>query len=180
MERLCLLEPVLAASWVRLGGVTPSPIAISNNEFLDEGLSDAGFTVPTTIQGRSGVYVNQALTFSFKNNSVYGFFEDARVMDLACTVMYDELVDFLNQVILVNPKTGTIQEQQAKTIETVLNNALKTALINAIPQEASAASAQINRANNILADNTLFVEVDVTPAAHARQIKLTIGFGLQS
>jgi hypothetical protein len=181
MGRLANLEPVLAASWVRLGGVTPAPVAISDNEFYDEGLSDAGFTVPTTIQGRSGTFVNQALTFSFKNASVYGYFEDARVMDLGCTIAYGVLVDFLNQAVLVDPKTGFIQEQAARQIEIEVNNALAGGLLRVTPQEASAAAISVDRTSDLLTNGgVLFATVTITPAAHLREISLTIGFGLQS
>lgn len=180
MERLCLIEPVLAASWVGLGALSPAPVAVSANEFYSEGLSDAGFTVPTSIQGRSGIFVNQALTFSYKNNSVYSYFEDCRVMDLACTIAYAVIVDYLNAAVLVDSKTGKIQEQQARIIENKINNALNAGLINTIPQEATAATASIDRTNDLLTSQELNVTIDVTPAAHLRNINVTIGFGLQS
>lgn len=179
VARLAQVDPATDAAWVGLGPVT-GVIAISNDEFYDEGLSDAGFTTPRTIPGRSGVYVNQALTFSFKNASDYSYFADARIMDEACVIAYGVLVNYLNAAILVNPQTGAVLNSQAVIIETRVDNALASRLINVSPRQVSAASCTIDRSNNILSSSELIATITITPPGYARNISLTIGFGLQS
>ena len=178
MGRLAQISGATDAAWVQLGGM--AAVAVSDLENLDEGLSDSGFSTPTQYPRRSGIFVNQATTLSYKNNSDYSYVTNRRVMNDCIKVAYDVLVNFLNSKQLVNSKTGFITQSAANAIEGQVNNAFNAQLIQVADPQCSAAECIVNRMNNILISQTLEVTIVITPFGYGREIELVIGFGLQS
>lgn len=173
MTRMGAISPATDAAWVQLGGC-PTVVAISNDERLNEGLSDAGFTVPCTIVKNPGFFVNQALTMAAKTNSDYSYWTNARVIDLACNTIRQADIGLLNSQVAVS-KAGTILESSAKVIDARGNAALAAALVTAVPQQAVAATSQVDR-GHVMTDGKLNIAVSVTPYFYARSISVIIGF----
>lgn len=178
MARECQISGATDAADVSLGGQTV--IAVSDLESLDEGLSDSGFVTPTTIKRKSGIFVNQATTLSYKNNSDFSYITNRRVMNSAIKISYDVLVNYLNSKQLVDPKTGFIAQQAANTIENAVDTALASTLVQVADRQVVAATCTINRMNDILVSQTLEATIVITPYAYGREIELVIGFALQS
>lgn len=173
--RLGQVSPSERGSQPVLGGVQ-GVTAISGNEFLDEALSDAGFSTPRTWQGRPGLYPNSIITFSSKIASDFSDFTNCRVMDLACNIVRKVAIPLIDTKIATNAN-GTILGVQADLIDAKFDNALLAQLVAVNPQEAVKARAQVNRFNNVLSTGELQVTVVVQPFGYATEIAITIGFG---
>lgn len=176
MARVGAIDPATDAAELVLGGLQ-GVSGISDDEALDEGLSDAGFTTLRTWIGRPGFYVNDALTMASKIQSDYSELDDARVIDLACNITRQAALPLIRTKIAAN-SNGTIQESAAKGIEAKLNNALLAGLVTVQPQQAVGARAIVDRTNNIVSTGTLQITVSVQKFAYAKNITVTIGFGL--
>lgn len=95
------------------------------------------------------------------------------IVDEMSRVMATALKTFTGKKLRVNAVTGYIAETEAKNIEAFLNNALKSGLVN--PGHLIATSVQVNRTDNLLADNTLRVKARGIPYAYAFTITAEVG-----
>src|SRR6185295_4827989 len=102
----------------------------------------------------------------------------ARVIDLACTIAVGAALPFTLAKIPTttrNGQPGVITNRKALVIEGVMNGALAAGLVDTEPQDAVAASASVNRNNNVLATSNLIIGIGVQPFGYARTITLNIG-----
>jgi len=95
------------------------------------------------------------------------------VMDLACTIVHQSAQLYIDDDVRVN-KNGTIYENDAKTIEGSIYQALKDNLI--ATSQISAATVAVDRTNNILTTKTVNITITITSRGYVLQENVTISY----
>lgn len=165
---------------VRLG---PRPASVrildesSNPKHHDErfspGPSDSRATVYRTWERRDGVYVNDPLVLS-PTGSDYRNTQHGRVMSLARRTARAVLELSCSADILVNRKTGFILEEDASAIDSEVNAALGTLVVD--PRNATDAVFQLSRTDNLLSTFKLRGALRVTPLGYPKAIEVDVSF----
>lgn len=144
-----------------------------HDEAVFPGLDDARFTTLRTVEGYEGVYVTNPRLFS-PTGSDFTFIQHRRVMDIACEVVRATLMRRLSKPVQVHARTGYILEEEARDIESGVNSALRTALLN--KKRASAVNFVLSRTDNILSTFALNGQAFIVPLGYAKFINTDIGF----
>lgn len=131
------------------------------------------FTTMRTFPGKPGYFFTNGNTMA-SPGSDFNLVQRRRVMDIACTVARNVLLDYLNGSVRVNKTTGYIDERDAQKIEGRVNAILRNALV--APGFATDTSVVLNRTTNLLSTNNEPVSVRVTPLAYLKTISVTMGF----
>jgi hypothetical protein len=173
--RTALVQPAEDLGRVKSGSL-PGVTAIDRDEAVTPALDALDFTTLRTIIGRPGFFITSGHMF-VAPTSDYSLSQNRRVMDLACAIARDALLNFLNDTIQVNPSTsaqnpGSITNRNASFIE----NAVNSALAQGLGSNAISASIVIDRTNNVLSTKTINYQVRVVPNGYAKQITGNIGF----
>lgn len=130
------------------------------------------FTARTRI-GRPGLHVQKPRMMS-SPTSDYQIWPHRSVIDKACDITYEVLVDVLNDDLQVDPVTGFIVEKEAKAIESRLRSAFRDGLTS--KRAASAVNATIRRDDNIITTKTLTAAIRVVPKGYVEGIDASVGF----
>ncbi len=155
-------------------GLTAANTALAKqrDEAATPGLDATRFTTLRTLIGRPGTYITKGRTLATPGSD-YSLWQNGRVMDTACSIVRNVLLNYLNSSVRVN-SDGTINEKDAQAIEAQTFSALAAGLVN--PGDASSASVVVNRSANILSSQTLPVSVRIVPLGYASTISVDIGF----
>jgi hypothetical protein len=127
--------------------------------------------------GLAGYYLTDGHTMDTVVSDYYPL-TNARVIDLGCTVAVASTLPLVNSKIPTKNKPGypgCITELRARQIDAAVSADLQTALVNAQPQNAVAASATCNRFNNVLSTSQLIIAVGIQPYGYAKYIYVPIG-----
>lgn len=170
--RLSAIRVSESPGWVGRGNIV-GVISLVRDERKTPGLFDARFGVGTTIIGAAGFYDDFGNVMAAAGSD-YASIMNGRVMDVACTVSRAAFLPFLNSSVRVNALTGTILEQDARSIEGTVAGAVRAAVV--APGDASACSVTINRLDNILSTKILRAKVRVIPLGYAQSITYEIAF----
>lgn len=146
---------------------------IYHDSRLTPGLKTARFMTARTRIGRPGWFIDQPQMMS-SPSSDYQRWPHRSVVDKACDITYEVLVDVLNDDLQVDPVTGFIVEKEAKAIESRLRSAFRDGIL--AKRYASAVSATIKRDDNIITTKTLTAAVRVTPKGYVEGIDASVGF----
>jgi hypothetical protein len=146
---------------------------IYHDSRLTPGLKDARFMTARTRIGRPGWFIDSPRMMC-SPTSDYQIWPHRSVIDKACDITYEVLVDVLNDDLQLDPITGFILEKEARAIEARLRSAFRDGLT--APRHASAVSATVSRIDNILTTKTLTVSVRVTPKGYVGGIDVDVGF----
>ncbi len=138
-----------------------------------ETLKAARFLTLRTRIGRPGLFVHVPAMMS-SPSSDYQRWMHRSVIDKACDLTYEVLVDVLNDDLQLDPVTGFLLDKEAKAIESRLRSAFRDGLL--AKRAASAVSATVSRVDNIITTKTLTVRVRVTPKGYVEGIDVTVGF----
>jgi hypothetical protein len=159
----------------RLASTTDDPIAWSYHDetFATVTLDDAGFITLRTIIGRPGVYCTQG-TMMTSPTSDFRLLQNGLVMDAAATAGHDLMVEYLNDSVRVDKKTGFIDERDAQAIEQRCRAAIAAKIIN----EGHATDVQVivQRDINLLSTKKLKYRVRVIPFGYFKYIDGEYGF----
>lgn len=136
-------------------------------------LDTGRFTTMRTLVGKQGYFITNGNMMA-ASGSDFNLVQRRRVMDVACSVARATLLNYLNGSVLVDPKTGYIDERSAQRIEAKVNNALSNAIV--ANGQATAATCVLNRTTNLLSTNNEPVSIRVIPLAYLKQISVSIGF----
>ena len=157
-----------------LSGPLPGVTAIARDEQATPALDALKFTTLRTILAYAGFYVTNGRTMAAVGSD-FTFIQNRRVMDAACNIARARLVKTaLNNSFRVDPITGFIFENDARTLESDLDSILRAGL--PVPQAASDVTVVTNRTTNILSTSKLTVAVRVLPLSYGKYITLDIGF----
>lgn len=152
-----------------LGGVR----SIEHDEFATPAYDAGRITSLRSWVGRPGYYVTRGRMLAAANSD----FRDIvrrQVMDAACAVAYDALINFVNVDVVVNQTTGRIDEREAQTIEKFVESRLRAALVD--QGHAADVEFRINRTTNILTTEMLRAKTRVLPLGYARYIENELSF----
>lgn len=154
----------------------PDPVEwdtyIYHDERINPGLDEARFMTARTLIGRPGVYIMNPNIMS-SAGSDFRYLQHGRVIDKACDIVRNSLLDNLSNDVLVNAD-GTIQEGEAVAIENAVQRALFAGLIST--GNATATSVTVSREDNILSSEVINVAVRVRPKGYLKTINVTLGF----
>jgi hypothetical protein len=153
-------------------GPVPGIVKLVRDEAATPGLDAARFCTLRSIIGRQGTYVTTGRLMA-PNGSDYSLWQNGRVMDEACNITRNALLKYLNSSLRLNAD-GTIEEREARSIETYVDTALRAGLTQ--PGDASDVSVVVSRTANVLSTQILPVSVRVRPLGYAKWINVDIGF----
>jgi len=161
-------------------GPVPGVNAILRDENVTPGLDFARFSTMRTFPQTAGFYITNGNMMETAGGD-FSLVQYIRVMDKACKVAYQALLQFLNTKLRVNPAgvqppkvAGAIDERDARNIEGQVEFKLNAALT--APGDVVSVSVIVDRTNNILSTRTLNVTIRIVPLGYAKTISATIGF----
>ena len=158
-----------------LTGVT----AISHDEFRTEVLDSHRLTTARAWQGRSGFYITNGRLKSAAGSD-FRYWQHGRIMDIASATAYQVQQLFVGIAVRVN-SDGTIDELDARRLETRAENALRAALTQPDNAEGTRGHVSeldyaIDRTNNVLTTETILAEVSIRPLGYPKTITTQLGF----
>jgi Protein of unknown function (DUF2586) len=162
--------------------VGPLPVlAISYDEFVSALLDDAKASTARTWPGASGFYITN-MRLKSPAGSDYEFWQDGRVMDLACRTTIKAQYPFMSAGFATNPN-GTIEEGEARTCEAGVYDQLRAQLLdpkrlNGKRGHVSAVEYVVDRENQYALTRVLQTSVAIRGLTYAKVIKTSIGFSL--
>lgn len=171
-----------------LGAVADGPLTRAVELYYDArvrpSLHNARFTTMRTHVGMSGFYITNGLLMA-PTGSDFRLWQYGRVMDVACRTMVRTLALFLNDNVRVNDTDaegepgqdgapGTIDEGDARAIETEVESALHAALV--APGHVTRASFRVNRSDNIISTRKLRGDGRIVPLGYLQEIDVEIGY----
>jgi hypothetical protein len=154
-------------------GPLPGISILQRNEFATPGLDSQRFATLRTIIGRQGFFISNGKVMA-SAGSDFQLVQHRRIMDKACAVARNALLNFLNDSVNVDAATGFILEKDAQNIEAFVEGQLDAALL--APGSASAIQVTVKRDENILSSQTLRVTIRIVPLGYAKTIVQDIGF----
>jgi hypothetical protein len=161
-----------------LGRVASGPLSeIASLSSTDDARVDptadtARFSTLRTHIGLTGFYITQGLMMA-ATGSDFRLVQARRVIDKACATTRARLLRYLNSSVRVNAN-GTIDEVDARNIESDVTTALRDALVG--PGDATAVTAVIDRTTNVVTTSKIVVRVRVTPRGYLKTIEAEIAF----
>lgn len=161
-----------------VGAIVSEDYPIPQDGRIYTAFDENGITYVQSYIGRAGMYCAGGFTRSDAGTDYYRV-AHAQIIDVACETLYDIMLDYINTSVAANPD-GTILEAEAKGIEARLNAAIEAVLVNVQPQRVSPADdgsyCVVDRTNDIVDDETLYVTTTLTPRGFIGSIVLTIGY----
>ena len=146
-------------------------VSITRDERVTPGLFNAGFDTVNTIIGRGGVYTSIG-QIHVHSGSDYSIWPYARVIDLVSNGALQGAMHFLNTAIKVNASDGTIDALDASNIQKYI----KGKVMALAGGDVSAVNVQVVTTDNILATQTLTVNITVTPFGYAQSVVVNIAY----
>lgn len=137
------------------------------------GLASARLFTAKQRVGRAGWYVDQPRMMA-QPSSDYQDWPHRSVIDKACDITYEVLVDELNDDIDLDPATGFLTEKAARAIELKLASAYRDGLTG--KGACSAVSAVVNRNVNIITTKRLVATIRVTPKGYVQGVDVSVGY----
>lgn len=175
--------PIVARLMAKAVSRDPGAVADGNlvglaslyrDEFKTPGLDAARFAVLRTWRGKPGFYIVSGRMMA-ATGSDFSYAPNRQVLDVASTVAYDALLEYVNVDLLVNDE-GTLDEKEAQAIEAKVLAALRAALLSPSPSDASDVEFVLSRTEPILSTQTLRCKTRVRPKGYARFIENEIAF----
>ncbi|MDQ2782609.1 MAG: DUF2586 family protein [Actinomycetota bacterium] len=120
-----------------------------HDELASPGLDTLRLATLRTFFGRDGVYINNAPIVS-STGSDYVFWQHARLMNKGCGIVYDLLTGLLSLKVRKQAGTGLIFEEDAASIEAIVNTELTRQLVT--NGRVTAAQFVLSRTDNLTAN----------------------------
>lgn len=143
--------------------------------YRDEGstpFSSSRYITLRTFPGKAGFYITDGRMLAGAGSD-FLFMQFRRLMDRACALNYDAMFPFINDDAVRVEKDGTINEIDARGVESVVNAKIRGDMV---PKKVSAARSILTRDNNILATQTFKTKVRLRPRGYAKYIESEIGY----
>lgn len=161
----------LKAKWLKAGLSGGTSISSYTGQQLNQ-LDDKGYIFARVIPQFAGVYLNDSHTCTELADD-YSRIEMNRTIDKAIKNIRAALAAKLLSPLMVDEQTGLLDPATVAVFETLAQSevdAMKRA------SEISGGTVYINPEQNILANQTLEVDVEIVPTGLAHTIKVKIGF----
>jgi hypothetical protein len=150
----------------------PTDGFVYHDERINSGLDVARFASARTRVGLPGFYVNNPNLMS-PAGSVFSILPLGNVMDVACNVVHQVGQQSIDADVRLNP-TGTIYENEARTIEADLKGALQSTMIS--KSMISSATVAVDRTANVGSTSIVPVNVSIVARGYVLEEDITIGF----
>lgn len=183
MSWVAAVRETLVLPHVHLGRVAdgnlPALATAANDGFVyhDEtvvpGLDGARFMALMSIPGKIGMFVKNPNMMS-QLGSDFSILPYGRVMDVGCNVARLYLLNYVNDTVRLDAKTGYILERDARTIESGGTTQLQIALV--APGDASSVKMTIARNDAIQQTKILNATVRILALGYILEIDVNIGF----
>lgn len=175
-SRLCAIQPSEHPGWVGSPkGKLPNVASLYPNggqtTWTPDVLDANRFTTLRVFPGR-GYYVTRGATMAPAGDD-YAEVMNLRVIDVGSTQALASLLPFLNVALLVDPTTGTINDQEASSIEAVVRAQIEAQLV--APGDATSVTVTISRSEKILTTKRLPTTIGIVPKGYASNIPILIG-----
>lgn len=154
------------------GGISGT-IELERDERATPLLDAARCCTLRTWVGRQGFYVTRGRMLA-TTGSDFTNITHRQVMDAACAIAYDALLNFVNIDLLVDAVTGKIVEREAQAIEAFVSGKLRNGIT--APGHASDVQFLIDRNQDVLTSETLRSKTRILPKAYARYIENELSF----
>lgn len=193
-QRQVQIPPQRMPSRVKDGALAPIVISPADksdgfnyhDESITPGLdtttggSGGHFSTTTTIQGKSGVYLQHANLFS-PTGSVYGFMPQGLVIDIACSIAYQVGVTEIDNDVRLTP-SGSMDPRDATTISNsitsaIANNMTMAGMLTSSPANPKGCTAVVDQQANVQATGNVPITVLVNGKGYI--LTETIGVGFQ-
>lgn len=160
-------------------GALEGVVEIGHNEFATEVLDQQKITTLRTWPELDGFYITNARLKS-SAGSDFLYWQHRRIMDTACRTTVKAQTPFMGIGVRTNAN-GTINEKDARRLETIVKDRLREALVDPQNEEGfqghvSALNYTINRTNNVLTTFNIDSSVAVRPLGYAKTLTTDIGF----
>lgn len=129
-------------------------------------------TAARTHARKAGFYISNPLLLA-ANGSDFSLLPRGLVMDVACTVAYNVLVNFIAADLLTKPN-GTLTDTAAGTIAGAVLNAIDNAMTSV--GMISDRTVVVDQTNNVLTTQVINVTITILGVAYVLQINTTTGF----
>lgn len=169
MRRSIAQDPGYFAPFGPALGVTK----LARDEFVTPLLDAARFNTLRTYKGRQGSYVTRGRIMA-TSGSDFENLCNRQVMDVACAVAYDALLNYVNKDLQVDGATGALVESEAQAIEAFVLGKLRAAIT--APGHASDVQFVLSRTQDVLTTETLKAKTRVLPKAYSRFIENELSF----
>lgn len=166
-----ILTDAKRGKWLKAGLSGGTVLTSFTNTQLNQ-LDDKAFVFARSIPQLPGLYFTDSHTCTTVADD-YSRLEFNRTMDKAIKAVRSVLVAKLKSPLQVDAETGFLKPVTVADFETLAQAELNFLVRDA---EISAAEVYINPAQNVLANGTLEVEVDIVPTGSAHTIRVKIGF----
>ncbi len=167
-----LSEPHQDLARVRTGAL-PAVQALIRDEARTPALDAVRYSTLRTHVGKPGYYMTNARLMSGPTSD-YQHVQHRRVMDIACTNVRRNGLEYLNDSVVVDSATGYIAESDARAIDANLTELLRAEVLS--PGYVSDATVRVHRDVNILSTGRLVVTVRLVPLGYLKSISVDIGF----
>lgn len=146
-----------------------------HDELASPGLDALRLASLRTFYGRDGVYINNAPIVS-STGSDYVFWQHARLMNKACGIAYDLLTTLLSMKVRKQSGNGTIFEEDAALIESLVNTELTRQLVT--NGRVTAAQFVLSRTDVLTANSgaTLNGELQMIANAYVKRFSVQSRF----
>lgn len=170
VARLMSISVGTSPAWTGLGPLVGIS-ALYHDEDKREALNDQRFTTLRTFGRLQGFYVTLGRLMA-PLGSDFRKIQSLRVINKVMRLVYDFLLNYVEDKVKVDGATGRILESQARAIELPMVTGIQTALGDDITEPR----VQIDRTINLLAPGAyMLCKTAIVPVAYAEQIKFTIG-----
>lgn len=146
------------------------------NPGLDRLTGGAGrFCSARTRIGYPGIYIVNPLLLAAPGSD-YTFWPRGAVMDIACSIVHQTGELYINDDVRTLPaaKGGTINENDARTIEQSIGGELKDQMVSTTM--ISGMSVSVDRTNNVQADDFVNIAVQIEGKGYVLQENVSIGY----
>jgi hypothetical protein len=167
-----LSEPHEDLARVRTGAI-PAVQGLIRDEARTPALDAVRYSTLRTHVGKPGHYMTNARLMSGPTSD-YQYVQHRRVMDIACTNVRRNGLEYLNDSVVVDSTTGYIAESDARAIDANLTELLRAEVLS--PGYVSDATVRVHRDVNILSTGRLVVTVRLVPLGYLKSISVDIGF----
>jgi hypothetical protein len=150
--------------------------SLLRDERLTEALDAQRFLTLRTRIGMAGFYVEQPRTMAL-STSDFSSLHNGRVMDKACRIAYNALVQYVNRDWMLD-SSGHIAESEAKAIEEYVKQGLANGMLSGSPESRNVSDVDfiVSRTDDVLATQTLTCKTRVQPKGYSHFIENDIGF----
>lgn len=154
---------------VRDGGLV-GVRAIHRDEARSPMLNDQRFLTLRTRIGKTGYFIEQPWTLAQKSSD-YSTLHNGRVMDKACRIAYNAMVDYLNEDWFLNPEGRLSDAERERMQSDILQQ-----IVQGMGQSISQARFAIFTSDDILGTQTISCQTGILSKGYSRFIDNVTSF----